>query len=233
MLEQLSAVLSIVVIDLVLSGDNAVVIGVAASTLPPLQRRWAMIIGAGIAMVARIVLTGVAAFVLTIPGIKAAGGLVLLWIAFSLLKQEEEAEEEGFSSGKLMVAVRTIVIADVVMSLDNVLGVAAAAHGNLGLLIFGLVVSVGLVMAGGSLIAGMVNRFHWLAYAGAGVIAWTAAGLLLSDDFVEGRLHITDLASTSIAAVVTAVTLALGHYIYWRLPAKRRAAREKERCVIA
>src|SRR4051812_7052337 len=123
-------IVSIVIIDLVLSGDNAVVIGMAAHRLHPLQRRKAILIGGSAAIVLRLLLTSVAAFLLTIEGIQLGGGLLLLWIGFKMLKQEEESHEGIKIAATMREAVITILIADFVMSLDNVLGVAGASHGN-------------------------------------------------------------------------------------------------------
>ncbi|HLQ77261.1 MAG TPA: TerC family protein, partial [Terriglobia bacterium] len=169
----LSQILRIVIIDLVLSGDNAVVIGMAAHRLPPAQRRKAILFGGGAAIVLRITLTAVAAFLLTLKGLQLAGGVLLLWIGFKLLKQEEESHEGVKVAGSMKEAVITILIADFVMSLDNVLGVAGASHGSAELLIFGLVLSMGILMFMGNLVANLINRMWWLAYAGSAVIAWT------------------------------------------------------------
>src|SRR5919198_1052008 len=181
-MDTISAVLGIIVIDLVLSGDNAIVIGMAAHRLPPKQRRLAILVGGGAAILLRISLTAVAALLLTIPGLQAVGGLLLLWIAFKLLKEEEEGAEGARTAETFRSAVLTILLADVVMSLDNVLGVAAASNGDLRLL--GLVLSVAILMLGGNLVAELVDRLWWLAYVGAGVIAWTGTDLVLEDPFV-------------------------------------------------
>ena len=168
-----SAGLSIILIDLVLSGDNAVVIGMAAHRLPPRQRKMAIIFGAGAAIVLRIALTAVATLLLLLPWVRLVGGALLLWIGFKLLKEEEEQHEGTGGSERLFEAISTIIVADVVMSVDNILGVAAAAHGDIGLLIFGLVLSMIIMLAGGSLIATMIDKFWWLVYLGSAVIIWT------------------------------------------------------------
>jgi len=157
-----SAGLSIILIDLVLSGDNAVVIGMAAHRLPPRQRQWAIIFGSGAAIVLRIGLTIIASFLLRLPWIQLIGGALLLWIGFKLLKEEEEVHEGTGGSERLFEAITTIIVADVVMSVDNILGVAAAAGENIQLLIFGLVLSMAIMLAGGSMIATMIDKFWWL-----------------------------------------------------------------------
>src|SRR5919198_606588 len=133
-MDSLSTVLSIVVIDLVLSGDNAVIIGLAAHRLPPRQRRIAILVGGAAAIGLRIALTAAAAMFLSLPALKAIGGLLLLWIAFKLLRQEQEDADQPHMANTMRGAILTILVADFVMSLDNVLGVAAASQGEIGLL---------------------------------------------------------------------------------------------------
>jgi len=182
---------AIVLIDLTLSGDNAVVIGMAAHRLPEHQRRTAITIGAGLAVVLRVALTAVAAWLLSVPFLKLGGGLLLAWVAFKLLKEEEEAYEGSGGSETLGEAVQTIVIADFVMSLDNILSVAAAAGDSTTLLIFGLALSMAIMMFAGSLVAKTLDRFWWLAYAGSAVIAWIAGEMVLTDSYAG--LHLEKL----------------------------------------
>ncbi len=222
-MEAITAILSIVLINLVLSGDNAVVIGMAAHRLPPKQRQVAIIFGGAAAIVLRIILTAIAAILLGIPAIKAIGGALLLWIAFKLLKEEEETSEGLKVASTMRGAVMTILVADLIMSLDNVLGVAAASHGDIGLLIFGLVGSMLIVMLGGGIIAALINRLWWLAYVGSGVIAYTGAELILEDTFVEESHLIPAGADVAISIAVMLVTLAIAHYVHRHRPAQRRA----------
>src|SRR5262245_16597342 len=156
-------VLRIVIIDLVLSGDNAVVIGMAAHRLPPRQRKIAILIGGGAAIVLRIALTLIAALLLSLTGLQLIGGLLLFWTGFKLLAAEEDEAKGVKVAHSMKDAIFTILLADFIMSLDNVLGVAAASQGHLGLLTFGLVFSMAILMFMGSLVAGMINRFAWLA----------------------------------------------------------------------
>jgi YjbE family integral membrane protein len=217
-LETLSAVLGIVLIDLVLSGDNAIVIGMAAHRLPPRQRRWAVIIGGGAAVVLRIALTAIAALLLTIPGLQAFGGLLLLWIAFKLLKQEEESTEGVKAASTLRDAIFTILVADFVMSLDNVLGVAGASGGNMTLLIFGLALSVSILMLGGGLVAQMMDRMWWLAYVGSAVIAWTGVDMFLEDPVVHSWNVIPDEEGLQmvLTAAATVAVLDVTHFVHRR-----------------
>ena len=220
-MDTISAVLGIIVIDLVLSGDNAIVIGMAAHRLPPKQRRLAILVGGGAAILLRISLTAIAALLLTIPGLQAVGGLLLLWIAFKLLKEEEEDTQGVRTAETFRSAVLTILLADVVMSLDNVLGVAAASNGNLELLLFGLVLSVAILMLGGNLVAKLVDRLWWLAYVGAGVIAWTGTDLLLEDPFLAKAGTLPPEMHAVAGVAVTAVVLTITHHVKRRRPAQR------------
>ncbi|HET7034548.1 MAG TPA: TerC family protein [Thermomicrobiaceae bacterium] len=185
--EIVSRVLSIVLLDLVLSGDNAVVIGMATRRLPGEQRRRAIIFGGAGAVVLRIIFTAAAALLLGVPLLMAFGGLLLLWIAFRLVRGEDESEKHasGAEASGMMAAIRTIVLADVVMSLDNMLAVGGAAHGSLLLLLFGLALSVPILLLGSGLVARLMNRLPWLVWLGAAILVWTAIGMILDDPLVE------------------------------------------------
>ena len=220
--QYLWAALSIILIDLVLSGDNAVVIGMAAHRLPPRQRKFAIVFGAGVAIVLRIALTAVATLLLLLPWVRLVGGALLLWIGFKLLKEEEEAHEGTGGSERLIEAMATIIVADVVMSVDNILGVAAAAHGDIGLLIFGLALSMVIMLAGGSLIARMIDKFWWLVYVGSAVIIWTGCEMMFGDPFVEQQLHLAHTIVLAISAIVTVVLMGAAHYFHRHRPKMRR-----------
>jgi YjbE family integral membrane protein len=239
-MEFLEAIISIVLINVVLSGDNAVVIGMAAHRLAGPQRRWAIMIGSVAAIVIRIVLTAVAAVLLGVPFLRVVGGVLLLWIAFQLLKEEEEEHEGAAVPETLRAAIRTIIVADVVMSTDNVLGIAAVAHGNTMLLLFGLILSMPIIMVGGGLIAAVLDRFWWLAYLGSAVIAWTAGELIFSDPLADVVLENLDLVwehldaagdivyeptivGYAALAALTVATLVLAHYFHRHRPAQNRA----------
>ena len=209
----LSQILRIVIIDLVLSGDNAVVIGMAAHRLEPRQRRTAILVGGGAAIMLRIVLTAIAAFLLQLRGLQLAGGLLLIWIAIKLLKQEEESHEGLKSAATMSGAIATILVADFIMSLDNVLGVAGASEGNFALLIFGLLLSMGILMFMGSLVADLVNRLWWLAYVGSGVIAWTGAAMLFEDPIVHSRFAIDGVPRYLMCGAIMVATLLLAHWM--------------------
>ena len=208
-------VLRIVLIDLVLSGDNAVVIGMAAHRLPRVQRKRAILIGGGAAIVLRIALTAVASFLLTFQGLQVLGGLLLIWIGFKLLRQEEETHEGIRAAASMSGAIVTILIADFVMSLDNVLGVAGASQGSTELLIFGLILSMTILMFLGNLVANLINRLWWLAYIGSGVIAWTGGLMIFEDKFVLNRwpqYHGTP--AYAFAGLITIGTLGFAHWFH-------------------
>jgi YjbE family integral membrane protein len=205
------AVLSIVMIDLVLSGDNAVVIGMAARRLPPGQQRQAMVLGAGGAVGLRVLFTAMAALLLDIPLLQAIGGLVLIWIAYKLLR--DEAKEHTVREGNtLFEAVRTIVLADVIMSLDNILAVGGAAHGSLWLLIFGLMLSMPIILFGSRLVAALMNRLPWLVTVGSAVLAYTAAEMILKDPKISRLFPHEHWFTWPFVAVVTLGTIGLAFY---------------------
>ena len=176
--------LKIIWINILLSGDNAIVIAMACRALPPRQRFWGIILGAGAAVLLRVIFTVALQYVLELPWLKLIGGVLLFWIAVKLLTQDEADETDIESSDNLWGAVRTVAIADVVMSLDNVLAIAAAAKGNTGLIIFGLAISIPLIVAGATLIMSLLTRFPVLVWAGAALLGWIAGELIVSDKTV-------------------------------------------------
>jgi YjbE family integral membrane protein len=216
--ELVSRVLQIILVNLVLSGDNAVVIGIAAHRLLPRQRRMALVIGGGGAVVLRIALTGVAGMLLQLPAVRAIGGALLLWIAFKLLDQEGESVNGLKAPTTLRDAISTVLVADLIMSLDNVLGVAAASNGDFVLLLFGLIVSMGIVAFGGGIIAGLIDRLWWLAYLGAAVIAWTGTSMLEDDDLLAQANPLSPIWRFVLNGVITLAVVALAHWVHRRKP---------------
>jgi len=207
------SVIRIVIIDLVLSGDNAVVIGMAAHRLPSQQRTQAILIGGSAAIALRMLLTTIAALLLKIPGLQVIGGLLLIWIAFKLLKEEEESHKGIRIATTMREAIITILIADFVMSTDNVLGVAGASNGHVGLLLFGLVLSMAILMWMGSLVANLINRFTWLSYVGAAVIAWTGALMVFEDPMVVD--HAGWLSRPIVYGSAAIITVAVTAFAHW------------------
>jgi YjbE family integral membrane protein len=175
------ASLQIIYINILLSGDNAVVIALACRDLPPRQRRWGIIWGAAGAIVLRIILTIFAVTLLELPWLKVVGGVLLLWIGVKLIADDEDDDKTVKASDRLWSAVRTVIIADLVMSVDNVLGVAAAAKGSVPLLVFGLLVSIPLVIAGSQIILKLIERFPMIILAGGGLLGWIAGKMMVED----------------------------------------------------
>lgn len=188
-LEYLLSVAQIILIDIVLSGDNAVVIAMAAHKLPAYQRQRAILWGGGIAIFLRIVFTMVMAFLLMVPGVRLIGGVVLMWIACKLLGEEEEHEITADDADRSAIAaIRMIFVADFVMSLDNMLAVAGASHGDWQRLLLGLLVSIGIIMTCSAFIARLMNRFKWIVYLGAAILAFTAGQMMLGDRELAGYI---------------------------------------------
>ena len=199
--------LEIIVINILLSGDNAVVIALACRNLPPHQRRWGVFWGAIGAIVLRIVLTFFAVSLLQLSYLKLIGGVLLLWIGIKLIAEEDSEEGHDVkASDKMFSAIRTVVIADLVMSIDNVLGVAAAAHGSLLLLIFGLALSVPLVIGGAQIIMRLIERFPILIVAGGGLLGFVAGELMIEDSAIVDWVH-THAAWLSWAAPIAGIAL--------------------------
>ena len=173
---------TIVWVNIVLSGDNAVVIALAARSLPARQRKHAVLWGAGAAVLLRIILTVVAVKLLELPYLKLIGAVLLLWIAVQLLVPEEADDEDAtYASAHLLGAIKTILIADLVMSVDNVLAVAAAAKGSLLLLVIGLAISIPVVVFGAAMLMGLMEKFPLLITLGAAILGWTAGDMGVTD----------------------------------------------------
>ncbi|WCN37130.1 TerC family protein [Aneurinibacillus uraniidurans] len=207
--EMFSTLLSIIVIDLVLAGDNALVIGLASRNLPKQQQKKAIIWGTVGAIIIRALATVFVVWLLKIPGLHAIGGVILIWIAYKLLIGENE-EENIESSSSLWGAIRTIIVADVMMGLDNVLAIAGAAKGHTGLVIVGLLISVPLVVWGSQMIVKLLDRFPMLIYVGSGVLAFTAARMILEEAFIKNQLDDNPIIYWSIVAIMVAGVLVAG-----------------------
>jgi YjbE family integral membrane protein len=215
MLEMLSSpqfwmdVFKIIVIDILLSGDNAVVIALACRNLPPEQRKKGVLYGVAGAIGLRIVLTFFAVGLLTLPYLKLIGALMLLWIGIKLILPEDEHDEGNVKADThLWGAVKTIIIADFIMSLDNVLGVAAAAKGNAFLLVFGLLVSIPLIAWSSQLVLKLIDRFPVIIYLGGGLLGYVAGEMLVSDEHFAGlaeRTHALHLLIPLLCAVMVVV----------------------------
>ncbi len=207
--------IKIIWINIILSGDNAVVIALAARSLPAEQQRKAIFWGSGAAVVLRIALTVVAAKLLELSFLQIVGGLLLLWIGVQLLSEEEEDDGHAKEHGSLMAAVRTILIADLVMSLDNVIAVAAAARGSTTLLMLGLAISIPLVIFGSTLMIKLMERFPIIVTLGAALIGWVGGETIVGDVALKGFMALNPwlhyVAAASGAALVVVLGRALQH----------------------
>lgn len=202
------AILQIIWINILLSGDNAVVIAMACRSLPEKSRKWGMILGAGVAVLLRIAFTGIVTTLMGIPFLKVAGALALLYIAIDLVRPSSSHDESNIASHEnLWRAMITIAIADMVMSLDNVIAIAAVAKGSWVLLTIGLAISIPLIVAGSALIMMILDRFPILVWAGAGLLGWIAGEITMSDAAVVSRIgeqtaHSYELIAAAIGAVI-------------------------------
>jgi YjbE family integral membrane protein len=211
----------IIGVNIVLSGDNAVVIALAARSLPRVQQRSAILLGSGAAIVLRVILTTVAARVLTLPYLKLVGALLLLWIGVQLLLPGDEDDGSAARvSSHLMAAVRTILVADLVMSLDNVIAVAAAAHGDLVLLILGLAISIPLIVFGSTAILKLMDRFPIVIKLGAGLLGYVAGEMLLSEP-VLATYETGPLVDALVPWCGALLVLGIGAWMAARIAAKR------------
>ena len=217
-----SSLLAIVVIDLVLAGDNAIVIGLAARRLPKEMRRKVVVWGTVGAVAIRSLLTLGVVWLLGIPGLLAAGGLMLAWIAYKLLADEHKHDISAPQAG-VWAAIRTIIVADAVMGLDNVLAVAGAAHGSFALVLIGLLISVPIVVWGSGLILKAADRFPAVPYIGAGVLAWTAAKMIAGEPWLKPAAEAVPYGKWYFAALVVTAVLLLG-----RAARKKRGAAGSE-----
>jgi YjbE family integral membrane protein len=208
------AAVQIMGINILLSGDNAVVIALAVRALPPKERFWGMVLGAGAAAVLLILFTGIVATLMQLPYLKLAGGLALFWVAVKLVTpQAHDAEDTPEAVEDLWRAVRVVVVANIVMSLDNVIAVAAAAKGNYFLLGLGLAVSIPVVIAGSALFLAIIERFPVVVWGGGALLGWIAGGLLPEDPvvaqyFSEATAEMLDIVC-GIAGAIFVVLMGL------------------------
>ncbi|HEY6821488.1 MAG TPA: TerC family protein [Burkholderiales bacterium] len=219
------ALVKIAVINVVLSGDNAVVIALACRNLPPKQQRNAFLIGTGGIVVLMTVLTAAAAYLLTLPYLELVGSVLLLWIGVKLLIAEDEADEGSVKSGSTFwEAVRLVIIADMVMSLDNVLGMAAAAKGHLGMLFIGMVITIPLILFGAAMIMKLMERFPILIIIGAGLLGYVAGEMATSDPLVKAFFEEHSILERAVPIVGALFVVITGKVIERRH--KARAAAE-------
>ncbi|OKO91044.1 putative membrane protein [Geobacillus proteiniphilus] len=215
-----TALLSIIIIDLLLAGDNAIVIGLAARNLPKHQQKKAVVWGTVGAVVIRALATIFVVWLLKIPGLLLVGGVLLVWIAYKLLV-EGKGHDDVEAGGNLWEAIRTIIIADALMGLDNVLAVAGAAHGNFLLVVLGLLISVPIMVWGSTLILKWIERFPIIITIGAGVLAWTAAKMIVDEPFLK-EYFANPVVKYGFELLVVAAVIAVGTM------KKRKSAKEPQ-----
>jgi YjbE family integral membrane protein len=210
-------VLKIIIIDILLSGDNAVVIALACRNLPAAQRKKGILFGMGGAVVLRIVLTFFAVSLLALPYLKLVGALLLFWIGVKLILPEDEHDEGSIKADtRLLGAVKTIIIADFVMSLDNVLGVAAAAKGNVPLLVFGLLISIPLIAWSSQLVLKLIDRFPYIIYAGGALLGYVAGEMLVSEALFAPLLETQHQLHWLIPGLGAVLVLVIGRWLALR-----------------
>ena len=208
--------MKIIWINIILSGDNAVVIALAARGLPPLQQRKAVLFGSGAAVVLRIALTVVAVKLLTMPYLQIVGGVLLLYIGVQLLSDQGEGEGEEKTHGSLLTAIRTILVADLVMSLDNVIGVAAAAHGSMLLLVLGLAISIPMVVFGSTMMIRLMERFPVVVTLGAALIGWVGGETMANDTILATLMQDQHWLHQAGPVLGAALVLGLGYWLQKR-----------------
>jgi YjbE family integral membrane protein len=221
--------MQIVILDLTLAGDNALVIALAVRKLPPKQQWQGRIWGTFGAVALRIVFIAIISVLLRVPLLQAAGGAVLLWIAVKLLSQEghSEAEHHVRQGGTLLEAIWIIIVADVVMSLDNVLAISGAAHGDMTLVIFGVGLSIPIVIWGSGLLARLMARLWWIVDVGAGILGWVAGEMMLGDKVVQGWLggHPSPAVTRAVQGALAILVILVGRA--WARRHARRATSER------
>jgi len=201
----LVSILQIIAIDIILGGDNAIIIALACRNLPARQKRLGILWGTAGAIILRCILVFFATTLLTVPGLKLIGGLLLLWIGVKLLLEGEHADEPSVKeSNNLMGAIQTIIIADFVMSLDNSIAIAAAAKGNMLLVIFGLLLSVPIIIGGSAIILRLMTRFPVIVTAGGALLGWLAGDMIVTDPLLIGYLSEIGHFSANLGALIGA-----------------------------
>ena len=210
------AVLQIIAIDIVLGGDNAIIIALACRNLPKHQRRAGILWGTAGAIILRVILVFFATSLMGIPGLRLIGGILLIWIGVKLLTEVETHDLDGKinQSSNLLTAIRTIIIADFVMSLDNALAITAAAKGDIGLVVFGLLLSVPIIIWGSALILRLMERFPVIITAGAGLLGWLGGGLMISDKLLAEFTAMSPPAAPTLATTIGAIfVIAIGRFL--------------------
>lgn len=206
----LTQLITIVVIDLVLAGDNAIVIGMAARKLPQDQRKKVIIWGTAGAVILRILCTILIVWLLKIPGLLLIGGIILLWISYNLLADNSDSHDDVQAGNSFWSALRTVILADTIMSLDNVLAVGGAAHGSILLVVLGLLISVPIVVWGSTIFIKVVDRYPFVLYIGSAVLAWTAGGMVADEPMIHKIIADSPWISYAIQIILIVIVLVAG-----------------------
>ncbi|WP_146937589.1 TerC family protein [Cerasibacillus quisquiliarum] len=208
------ALLTIIAIDIVLSGDNAIVIAMATRKLPKKQQNKAILFGTAGAVFLRILFAAIIVYLLKLPYVHLIGGLLLLWIAYQLLVEKEDTSPTTTiqASNSLFRAFMTIIMADIVMSLDNVVAVAGAAKGHVGLIVIGVMISIPIMIFGSKLIVRVMDKYPWISYVGAGILAWTAGEMITQDSLIINLFSLDrTLEIYGVIVFITIAVLGLGY----------------------
>lgn len=212
--ESMIALLTIIAIDIVLSGDNAIVIAMATRKLPKKQQNKAILFGTAGAVFLRILFAAIIVYLLKLPYVHLIGGLLLLWIAYQLLVEKEDTSPTTTiqASNSLFRAFMTIIMADIVMSLDNVVAVAGAAKGHVGLIVIGVMISIPIMIFGSKLIVRVMDKYPWISYVGAGILAWTAGEMITQDSLIINLFSLDrTLEIYGVIVFITIAVLGLGY----------------------
>ncbi len=209
----LLVLLKIIAIDIILSGDNAVVIAMATRSLPKEHQNKAIFWGTGGAVILRILFAAVIVYLLKIPFVHLIGGILLVWIAYQVLVEDEEDADVKAHSG-LFQAIGTIILADAVMSLDNVVAVAGAAHGHIVMIAIGVFISIPIMIFGAKVIMRLMEKFRWIAYIGSGILAWTAGQMIVGDKKFLDLLDLSHGLITNVIKIgITIAVLLIGFLV--------------------
>ncbi len=224
--ELLTRFLGVLAIDLILSGDNAVVIALAVRGLKGATRRRAIFWGATGAVAMRLVFAAVVTYLLLVPLLQAAAALLLVWISWKLLNDSpgDESESNVKAGGNVWEAIRIIIIADLVMSLDNVVALVGVSGGNLWLLVFGLALTIPLIVWGSTLLSRLLDRFKWLVYAGSGILFYVAVEMFLEDDIIHNLLG-DALQGVERPVGLTATAVFIAFAVWWTRRSRRRTVK--------
>jgi len=218
--------LQIVLIDLLLAGDNALIIAMAVRSLPPKERRIGIICGAGAAVLLRVGLTFIAGMLLNIQYVQLAGGLLVLWIAVKVLRESGDPDHQAPTEARFWEAIRYIVVADITMSTDNVLAIAGASHGNFGLILFGLALSIPFIVFSSNLLSRLMDKYPWTIWVGAGILGKVGGEMMMTDPVVVKHLHPSHFTSYALQAVLTLGLILVGRMWTARKEAAVQAAVE-------